>query len=921
MSEFIALLLWYVWMQVFALAGWAVAAPWLGRADAPALADRGYGISKALGMLLSGYAYWLSVSVGLSRNNTGAVILALVLVLGVGLALNHLRPNRPSDIAFFDDIRAQYSLRQVKPLIITEAIFLAAFLLCAIYRAYNPNIETAGGEKFMETMMLNAILRSPSFPPNDAWLSGFSISYYYFGYVLQAMHTLVSGVPSSIAFNLSGATTFALAVVGAFSVGYNLWSAHKVDHGQGLVANGKSNSPKTKHQHPKSPVVAGLVTAFMLAFMGNLGGAIESGRCAGTIAPSTIAWLDIKNLNKDTPIECNGLRPTRFYWWWTWSRTVHDYSPNGGDQEAITEFPAFSFMLGDNHPHVMNLPFVLLALSLALWVWQGGLQITQPDGATTKDGAVTRLYGPKMGDTQIRIDLTPTLGVQSALLAIIIGGLSFMNTWDLPIFGGLILGALVLRHWLNGQTIASAVAFSAVIFVLAYLLYVPFYSTFASQARGIGVNLFNGTRFPQFFIMFAPFVVLIPAFLLLAMEQLGRDGTATRLKSAAHTKDGSPTHTKDGSPTHTKDGSPTHTKDGSPTRLYVQGAGLLVGFLALCVVGMVVLGFVSPPIRNLLDELNRTGSAMGVPRATVESRAWARLSDPWVPLYLLGSVALVVVMINEIKRLGARNAPQTLNVAQSANQPTSQPLPFILLLLGAGALLAASVEFVFLLDNFGTRMNSIFKFYYQSWVLWSVVGAYAFMVFVQSRQVAHRIIAGLAGVLMALGLLYPIYTAYSRTDDFKRTPTLDGAAYLRQFHTDDAKVIDWFNNSPQSPLANAQATPPRIAEAPGDKGKSYAYEGRIATFTGLPTLLGWGGHQSQWRGNYNEAGRREPLIENFFNGTDPAETKRIARDLQIQYVIIGQTELKRYSPEGIAKFAQLGQEVFRSGDTVVYRMK
>ena len=33
----------------------------------------------------------------------------------------------------------------------------------------------------------------------------------------------------------------------------------------------------------------------------------------------------------------------------------------GGDQEAITEFPAFSFMLGDNHPHVMNLPFVLLA--------------------------------------------------------------------------------------------------------------------------------------------------------------------------------------------------------------------------------------------------------------------------------------------------------------------------------------------------------------------------------------------------------------------------------------------------------------------------------------------------------------------------------------------------------------------------------
>lgn len=871
MSDFIALLLWYFWMQVFALAGWIVAAPWLGRTDAPALADRGYGISKALGVLLAGYAYWLSVSVGLSRNNTGAVILALVIVFGVGLALNRVRPNRPSDIAFLDDIRAQYSLRHVKPLLITEALFLAAFLLCAVYRAYNPNIETAGGEKFMETMMLNAILRSPSFPPNDAWLSGFSISYYYFGYVLQAMHTLISGVPSSIAFNLSGATTFALAVVGAFSVGYNLWSAHKVHNGQGLMVSGKSNNPKTKSQEPKSPILAGLLTAFMLAFMGNLGGAIESGRCAGTISPSTIAWLDIKSLNKDTPLECNGLRPTRFYWWWTWSRTVHDYSPNGGDQEAITEFPAFSFMLGDNHPHVMNLPFVLLALSLALWVWQGGLQITQPDGAAT------RLYGPKIGNDAISIDLTPTLGVQSGLLAVIIGGLSFMNTWDLPIFGGLILGALVLRHWLNGQNIASALAFSAVVFVLAYLLYIPFYSTFASQARGIGVNLFNGTRFPQFFIMFAPFVVLIPAFLLLSIEQLS-------------------------------------SKNAPAPRLLLQSGGLLAGFMALCVIGMVVLGLVSPPLRNLLDELNRTGSAMGVPRATIENRAWARLSDPWVPLYLLGCVAIVVTLIMRVK---AQKPVATANTA--ANAVAFHPFP--LLLLGAGALLAASVEFVFLLDNFGTRMNSIFKFYYQSWVLWSVVGAYAFMVFVQSRQVAYRIISGLAGVLMALGLLYPIYTAYSRTDDFKRTPTLDGAAYLRQFHTDDAKVIDWFNNSPQSPLANAQTAPPRIAEAPGDKGKSYAYEGRIATFTGLPTLLGWGGHQSQWRGNYNEPGRREPLIENFFNGTDSAEAKRIARDLQIQYVIIGQTELKRYSPEGLAKFAQIGQEVFRSGDTVVYRMK
>ena len=39
----------------------------------------------------------------------------------------------------------------------------------------------------MELMFIDSILRSPSFPPHDAWLSGYAISYYYFGYVLTAM--------------------------------------------------------------------------------------------------------------------------------------------------------------------------------------------------------------------------------------------------------------------------------------------------------------------------------------------------------------------------------------------------------------------------------------------------------------------------------------------------------------------------------------------------------------------------------------------------------------------------------------------------------------------------------------------------------------------------------------------------------------
>jgi uncharacterized membrane protein len=66
----------------------------------------------------------------------------------------------------------------------------------------------------MELAFINAILRSPTFPPHDPWLSGFSISYYYFGYVLTAMLAKFTGTLGSVAFNLMLALIFALSASG-----------------------------------------------------------------------------------------------------------------------------------------------------------------------------------------------------------------------------------------------------------------------------------------------------------------------------------------------------------------------------------------------------------------------------------------------------------------------------------------------------------------------------------------------------------------------------------------------------------------------------------------------------------------------------------------------------------------------------------
>ena len=49
------------------------------------------------------------------------------------------------------------------------------------------------------------------------------------------------------------------------------------------------------------------------------------------------------------------------WWWWRASRIIHDRDLAGNAMEVISEFPFFSFLLGDNHPHVYALPQGLLA--------------------------------------------------------------------------------------------------------------------------------------------------------------------------------------------------------------------------------------------------------------------------------------------------------------------------------------------------------------------------------------------------------------------------------------------------------------------------------------------------------------------------------------------------------------------------------
>jgi uncharacterized membrane protein len=157
------------------------------------LPDRGYSFAKSIGLLLTGYIIWLGASTQLLRNDLGGVYGSLLVVAAISVGVTLAR--RRSDLGSGDSIKD--FLRSHLGLIFSiETLFTLALLLWVILRAYDPDkVMNAGGEKFMEMAFLNGILNSPSFPPLDPWLSGFGISYYYFGYVMMAALTRLSGQP------------------------------------------------------------------------------------------------------------------------------------------------------------------------------------------------------------------------------------------------------------------------------------------------------------------------------------------------------------------------------------------------------------------------------------------------------------------------------------------------------------------------------------------------------------------------------------------------------------------------------------------------------------------------------------------------------------------------------------------------------
>jgi len=190
--------------MVIAACGFPIAAVVMRR-----LPDAGAALSFPLGLLLSGYLYFILRVLHLLGPGRRDYFVAVIVVALISAAV------------VGRDRWFKVTWRRAWPgVVIAGAVFTFAFFSYTAFRSYNS--EIGGTEQPMDLMYLNATLNSQDYPPQDPWLSGERASYYYFGYLQAGVLTAVSGVPASTGYNLALAYTFAAAAAGIASLAYAL---------------------------------------------------------------------------------------------------------------------------------------------------------------------------------------------------------------------------------------------------------------------------------------------------------------------------------------------------------------------------------------------------------------------------------------------------------------------------------------------------------------------------------------------------------------------------------------------------------------------------------------------------------------------------------------------------------------------------
>jgi YYY domain-containing protein len=790
----------------------------LVRLALPGLADRGYPFSKLAGLLLLAFSVWMAGSLGVhvTRSLIWIVLAGLSLLCGVLIWLQR------KDLW-------QEIIENWRYFLLVEILGLVAFILFLLVRLGNPDLwhPFKGGEKPMDFSYLNAVIKSTLFPPYDPWFAGGFINYYYYGFVIVGMPIKLLGIIPAVAYNLVLPLWYSLLILGAFSVGWNLY--HGIPRPRALRA-GEGSTKRLLN----GAFWVGIVTVLLLAILGNLGTVRLITHGFQRIAAGGVG-IESGSFGQQISWTLQGFfqflqgTPMPFYpgdWYWIPSRVIPG--------EPITEFPYFTFIYADLHAHLIAFPITVLAITWSLSV------VLNKARWGEKDGRFTWL----------------SLVISFFFGGLVIGALRPTNTWDFYTY--LVLASVALLYsiirnyapklrlkfsnsqWVEKITMALLATLALV--MLSLFLYQPFAYWFGQAYTR--VDIWEGSRTPldSYFIHWGLFLFIILSWMGWETYHWMKTTPSSALKKL------------------------------EPYQSWL--IAILIIFL-----GVLIL-FIF----------------MGVPVGLVA-----------VPIMLWA----VVLMLRPGRSDGAR---------------------FHLFIIGTAVTLTLAVELVFVPGDIG-RMNSVFKFYLQAWILFALAAGVCLGWLVKSwRYWNSRLLLLWQVMLFLLFIGAALFTVLGTADKLRdrMSPdaprTLDGMAFMAYSSyfdmgvnmplIEDYYAIQWLQDHVEGS--------PVILEG---QAFEYRWGNRYSIYTGLPGVVGWNWHQRQQRAvlRNNRVQERVNQVDEFFTTENMDFVIDFLNAHDIAYIIVGQLEQAYYAGPGLDKFHNfdglLWDSVHQVGSTIIYQVR
>ena len=302
------ILRWWMTLAGVGIAGWPIA-----RRLFSGWTDQGYFLAKAIGIAGISLLVWWLGSLRVIPFTWPATIIAGGVITALGMS-------------WLKKSKMDWKSVPWKTIAVEELVFLGLLWGWSWVKAHEPSIN--GLEKFMDYGFMRSILRSNFFPPPDMWFAGGTINYYYFGHLMTAVLTRLSGLDLVYTFNLMLATLFALTATMSFGIGRELLK-----------------------RLPRSWMLCGAIfIGFLVTLSGNLQTiyAFTKGYWAEIPPPFWTIWSDFSSTD-------NIREGWRSYWYPNATRFI---------PYTIHEFPSYSFVVSDVHGHVLSIPLALLMIAM-----------------------------------------------------------------------------------------------------------------------------------------------------------------------------------------------------------------------------------------------------------------------------------------------------------------------------------------------------------------------------------------------------------------------------------------------------------------------------------------------------------------------------------------------------------------------------